>query len=121
MDKSDNSGNVFNIASNDQSGGITAGIVNIFQKRKIMLSSDDKEKISRILANKSNAIHISLQSGGGSELVQFAKDIKLFLSKQGYTNIIGVHTIMGFSPFYGVNIEKKSDTKFVIFIGALLS
>lgn len=115
-----NKDNVFNITSDNQQGGITAGIVNIFQKAKVELSNESKEQIIETLKNKSNTIHVSLQSGGGSELVKFAEDIKSFLKQQGYLNILGVHTIMGFSPFKGVNIEKKSDTESVIFIGSLL-
>lgn len=102
-----NNNNVFNVTSNDQQGGITAGIVNIFQKARIELSNENKQQIAEVLKNKSNAIHVSLQSDGGGELVQFAKDIKSFLMQQGYTNVIGVHTIMGFNPFKGVNIEKN--------------
>lgn len=116
MDKT----NTFNITSNDQQGGITAGVVNIFQKASIELSDENKQQIAEALKNKNNTIHVSLQSGSGSELVQFASNIKSFLIQQGYTNVLGVHTIMGFSPFKGVNIENKSDTESVIFVGSLL-
>lgn len=115
-----NKNNTFNVTSNDQQGGLTAGIVNIFQKARIELSNEDKQQITEALKNKSNAIHVSLQSGGGSELVQFTEDIKSFLIQQGYTNVLGVHTIMGFNPFKGVNIENKSNTESVIFVGSLL-
>ena len=115
----DNKGSTFNVTSNNQQGGITAGIVNIFQKARIELSDKNKQQITETLINKNNTIHISLQSSGGSELVQFAEDIKLFLIQQGYANVLGVHAVMGFSPFKGVNIEKKSDTESVIFIGSL--
>lgn len=116
---SQNNGNAFNVTSSNQQGGITAGIVNIFQRAKIELSSEHKQQIIESLKNKNNTIHVSLQSGGGSELVQFAQDIKSFLVQRGYTNVLGVHTIMGLSPFRGVTIDKKSDTESVIFIGSL--
>ena len=112
--------NTFNVTSNDQQGGITAGIVNIFQKAKIELSNENKQQIIEALKNKNNTIHVSLQSGGGSELTQFAEEVKSFLIREGYTNVLGVHQIMGFSPFKGVNIEKKTNTELVIFIGSLL-
>lgn len=72
------------------------------------------------LKSKNNIIHVSLQAGGGSELTQFAEDIKLFLIQEGYTNIIGVNQIFGFSPFKGVTIENKTNNESVIFIGSLL-
>lgn len=42
MNKDNDTENVFNVTSNDQQGGITAGIVNVFQKAKIELSSENK-------------------------------------------------------------------------------
>jgi hypothetical protein len=120
MNEDNNKGSVFNISSDNQQGGITAGIVNIFQKAKIELSDKNKQQIAEALGNKNNTVHVSLQTGGSSELIQFAEDIKSFLIKAGYTNVAGVHQIMGFSPFKGVNIEKKTATESVIFIGSLL-
>ena len=120
MSENKNTGSVFNVTSNDQQGGVTAGVVNIFQRAKIWLSDENKRKVMEVLKNKNNTIYVSLQTGGGSELTQFAEEIKLFLTQEGYTNIIGVNPIMGFSPFKGVNIEKKSETESVIFIGSLL-
>lgn len=117
MNQDDNMGNVFKVTSNDQQGGITAGIVNVFQKAKIQLSDENKQQMVEALTNKNSAIHVSLQSGGGSELIQFAEDIKSFLIQQGYVNISGVNTIFGFTPFQGVKIEKNPT---VIFIGSLL-
>ena len=116
----DPKGSVFNVTSNDQQGGITAGIVNIFRKIKFELSVEDKKYITENLSDKNNTVHVSLQSGGNSELAQLATDIKSFLVQQGYKNVLGVHTIMGFNPFKGVTLEKKSATESVIFIGALL-
>ncbi len=120
MNRDNSMGGVFNVTSNDQQGGITAGIVNIFQKAKIELSDKNKQQITETLINKNDIVHVSLQSGGGSELAQFAMDLKSFLIHQGYTNVLGIHTIMGFTPFKGVNIEKKSDKESVIFIGSLI-
>ena len=111
----------FNVSSTDQQGGITAGIVNIFQKAKIELSDENKQQIIETLKNKTNIIHVSLQSGGGSELTQFAEDIKLFLHQSGFINVLGVHSIFAFGPpFKGVKIENKSTNESVIFIGSLL-
>lgn len=112
--------NTFNVTSNDQQGGITAGIVNIFQRAKIEMSREDKQQITETLKDKNNAIYVSLQSGGESELIQFAEDIKSFLIQQGFTNVLGVNTILGFTPFKGVHIERKSNNESVIFIGSLL-
>ena len=52
MDKT----NTFNITSNDQQGGITAGVVNIFQKASIELSDENKQQIAEALKNKNNTI-----------------------------------------------------------------
>ena len=65
-------------------------------------------------------IHVSLQIGAGSELVKYAEEIKSFLLRQGYDNIIGVNTIFGFTPFNGVIIESNSGSPSSIFIGALI-
>lgn len=120
MNKDNDTDNVFNVTSNDQQGGITAGIVNVFQKAKIELSTENKQKIIEALKSKNNTIHVSLQVGGGSELTQFAEDIKSFLIREGYINVIGVNQIFGFPSFKGVSMENKTDTESVIFIGSLL-
>lgn len=107
------------VTSKNQHGGITAGIVNLFNKTKIELSDENKQQLTEYLIIKNDTVHISLQVGGGSALVQLSEDIKAFLIQQGYTNVLGVHTIMGFSPFKGVILEKKPDTESVVFIGSL--
>ncbi len=109
----------FNVNSENQSGGITAGIVNIFNEAHILLTYEIKQKITELLQDRNNTVHVSLQSGGSSNLTNLAQEIFLFLRNSGYVNLNGVHTVMGFTPFKGINIEKKSDKEFVIFIGAL--
>jgi hypothetical protein len=110
---------IYNISSANQSGGITAGIVNIFNKYKIELTEENKNQILSRIADRNTKIWVSLQEGGGSELTQFAEDIKHFLINEGYQNVIGVNRIFGFSPFKGVIIEQKSNTGLVIFVGSL--
>ncbi len=114
-----NNNNTFNVNSENQVGGITAGIVNIINEAQIKLSEEAKQKITDLLENKNNIVHVSLQEGGSSNLTALSENIKNFLIKEGYKNVQGVNTIMGFSPFGGIEIEKKSDDTFVIFIGAL--
>ncbi len=116
-----NSNNTINVSSENQQGGITAGIVNIFKKRKVILSENDKTFITEKLNNKSGiVIHVSLQGGSGSELMEFSIELKKFLESSGYSDVRGVHTIMGFAPFQGVTLEEKSPTEYVFFIGAIL-
>jgi len=108
-----------NVSSENQSGGITAGIVNLIQEQEITLSEQDKNNLVDMLGDKDNKIHVSLQSGGSSNLTAFAQSILNFLHNKGFDNLQGVNQIMGFSPFKGVVVEKKPDNIFVIFIGAL--
>ncbi len=107
------------ISSKNQSGGITAGIVNIINEAEIKLSNEDKQKIVDLLKNKDNTIHVSLQTGGSSNLTALSETVKNFLIQEGYKKVKGVNNILGFTPFKGINIEKKSDNEFVVFIGAL--
>ncbi len=93
--------------------------VNIFGETKINFSNEDKTKITDFIGNKNNPVHVSLQSGGGSNLTNLAQEIFSFLKNNGYVNLNGVHTVMGFTPFKGVNLQKEGEN-FVIFIGSLL-
>ncbi len=111
---------IFNVTSDNQSGGITAGIVNIFHKLRIELTDENKKQLIENLNDKSATIHVSLQSGGGSEVAGLSQEIMSFLLESGYKNILGVHTIMGFAPFKGMTIERKTESELVIFIGSLI-
>jgi hypothetical protein len=108
-----------NVSSENQSGGITAGIVNLIQEQEITLSEQDKNNLGDMLGDKYNKIYVSLQSGGSSNLTAFAQSIINFLHNEGFNNLQGVNEIMGFGAFKGVVVEKKPDNIFVIFIGAL--
>lgn len=92
--------------------------VNIFGETKINFTDEDKKKIIDFIGDKNNPVHVSLQVGGSSNLTNFAQEILLFLKNSGYANLHGVNSIMGFSPFKGVNLEKSGEN-FVIFIGSL--
>ena len=85
----------------------------------IELSEDNRNFLKKEIPSKESKIHVSLQAGGSSELTQLAQDIKQFFIASGYSNVQGVNTIMGFDPFMGVQIEKKSDKEFVVFMGSL--
>ncbi len=110
---------IFNVNSKNQVGGITAGIVNIINEAQIKLSEEAKQRITNLLDNKNNIVHVSLQVGGSSNLTALSENIKDFLIEEGYRNVQGVHTIMGYKPFSGIDIRKQSADIFVIFIGSL--
>lgn len=92
--------------------------VNIFGETKINFSDEDKKKITDFIGNKNNSVHVSLQSGGSSNLTNLAQEIFYFLNNNGYTNLHGVNNIFGFTPFKGVSLQKEGEN-FVIFIGSL--
>lgn len=48
MNQDNDKGDIFNITSNNQIGGITAGIVNIFQKARIEFSEENKNKSLKV-------------------------------------------------------------------------
>jgi hypothetical protein len=92
--------------------------VNISGETKIIFSDEHKRKIIDFIGDKNNPVHVSLQSGGSSNLTNLAYEIFSFLQSSAYTNLKGVHTIMGLTPFKGVNLQRDGD-KFIIFIGSL--
>ncbi|MDB5260116.1 MAG: hypothetical protein JWN37_347 [Candidatus Nomurabacteria bacterium] len=92
--------------------------VNVFGETKINLSEEDKNKITDFIGNKNNPVHVSLQSGGSSNLTNLAQEVFSYLKKSGHTNLNGIHTIMGFSPFKGINLQKEGEN-FVVFVGSL--
>jgi len=110
----------FHVTSSNQQGGITAGVINVSSRSKIPFTDENKKFILETFLDKNITVHVSLQNGGSSELIQLAQDIKSFLIDAGYKNVLGVHTVLGFTPFKGVSVEKKSETESVIFIGSLL-
>ena len=67
--------------------------VNIFGETKINFSNEDKKKITDFIGDKNNPVHVSLQSGGSSNLTYLAQEIFTFLSNSGYTNLHGVNSI----------------------------
>lgn len=105
-----------NVSSTNQIGGITAGVFNVYQKPQRSLDENFKAKLLSFLPSKNAKVHVSV-NGMENEGRIFGASIHAFLTSQGYADVQGVHTILGFAPFEGTRVEKKAENEFVVFIG----
>lgn len=76
------SGPTINVESYGQQGGITAGIVNVGPKRR-MLTDEIKSQLLAYFPDKSRMIQITAVLGN-SEAMSFAAQIGAYLKSQGY-------------------------------------
>ena len=107
---------VHNIASYDQSGGITAHTVN-FQKPDRHLTPDFIRQLNNTLPANRKAIITVSSVMGDQEALQFGAEIKDYLQKQGWTIHWNVATVYP-QPVFGQIIERKDDDNLEIIIGS---
>jgi hypothetical protein len=113
--------NIINVTSNNQNGGITAGIINIGKQKRI-LNDNIKIKLEQLLKSnegKFEDIKISVQMGS-DEGFEFGNQIQLFLKSIGFDSSIGqVQFSRPLKPIE-ISISKsppRFKTNFNIFIG----
>lgn len=105
---------VFNVTSKNQSGGITAGQVNIGPQPRV-LGDQAKSTLLRIIAERNGApITVTAVMGDG-EAFQLAEQVKSFLESEGH-QIMGVNQAVYTKPVMGQLVEGGPD-KVDIIIG----
>lgn len=104
---------MFNINSFNQSGGITAGVVNLGpQPRRV-----DEQSGKQLLDNLKKGKKITITSVmGDQEAFNFGHQILNFLKGKGY-NAEGVNQAIYSQPIIGQFIENKNPNQTDIIIG----
>ena len=105
-------------SENNQGNIVGKGNINIVQHANIELTDADKERIANARINKDSTITVSREDSAGPEMAQFAKDMKLFLTQQGYKNVKGVDIVWMSTPSEGWTMQPKSATQWEISIGS---
>ena len=95
------------VTSVGQSGGITAGVVNVgAQPRK--LNAKVQQRLVEVLPDKEGDVTITAVMGDG-EAFQFATEIKEFLAGQGYS-VKGVNQAVYSNPVAGQSVDPEKRT-----------
>lgn len=89
---------VFNVTSNNQSGGITAGVVNVGPKPR-NIDAGLRKQLKQMLPDKIKRVTVTSVMGDG-EAFSFATQIKNFLEQQGY-EVNGVNQSVFTAPVIG--------------------
>jgi hypothetical protein len=98
---------VFNVTSHYQSGGITAGVVNVGpQPRKI--DAGLMNQLRQILPDKTKKVTVTTIMGD-SEAFAFATQIKDYLVQQGY-EVNGVNQAVFSGPVFGQQFDPNTLT-----------
>ncbi len=110
MDKKNMTENkTINVTSINQSGGITAGIVNIGSQQRILDDGAKKELLNLIPIEGKVDIEVI---NGDSESFGYAEQIKQFLISQKRNIVMDTQTID--SPVFGQKYEKVNDLHRII-------
>jgi len=98
---------VFHVTSKNQSGGITAGVVNVGQQpRKV--DAGLIRKLQQMLPDKAKTVTVTAVMGDG-EAFNFATQIKDVLMKQGY-DVNGVNQAVFSAPIMGQQFNPDTLT-----------
>ena len=110
----DDNRNLFLVTSYDQSGGITAGQVNIGQQFRQLNDRSKGQLRDVITAHPDTAIRVDAVMGDG-EAFGLAEQVKAFLLAEGH-EVDGVDQVVYGSPVIGQSIVFENDL-WVIRIG----
>ena len=105
---------IYNVTSNNQTGGITAGVVNM-DKPGRRLDAQLKHQLDELFQNTSVIVRISALMGNG-EALNFADEIKNYLNSKGF-KISDVGQFMQNPPIIGQVILDEQDGSKHIQIG----
>lgn len=100
----DSKSSIINVSSSNQSGGITAGIVNLGEPQRRM-TSNLKIETDKIFSDPNEKISISYVSGN-SEALNFATEIRDYFISQGF-KYIGFGSFTRSPEIYGLVIENS--------------
>jgi len=98
---------VFNVTSNNQSGGITAGVVNVEPQTR-HIDAVLVNQLQQILPDKTKTVTVTSVMGDG-EAFSFATQIKDFLVQQGY-DVNGVNQSIFTAPVIGQQFNPDTLT-----------
>jgi hypothetical protein len=93
---------VINVTSNGQTGGITAGIVNIGDPQRRMATAL-KSETDKVFPDVNEKISISYVSGN-QEAMRFATEIQAYLEAKGF-KIPGLGSFMRMPEVFGLKVE----------------
>ncbi len=98
---------VFNVTSNNQSGGITAGVVNVGPQPR-NLNARHVSQLQQFLPDKTKIVTVKAVMGDG-EAFSFATQIKNFLVERGY-EVNGVNQAVRCVPVVGQDFDPDTLT-----------
>jgi hypothetical protein len=102
----------FNVTSNNQSGGITAGQVIVGRPGR-QLEESHRRDLARVLRKERFTVVRAIM--GDAEAFQFAQQILAFLQEEGYSNPGVVTYLMGHA--IGQQIQTDENGQIEILIG----
>lgn len=106
---------IFNVTSNNQQGGITAGQVNIGTPTR-HLEGEYKVELDKALpTDKEKGIIISHVNDSEAKL--FAYEVKNYLEKNGY-RVLDIRTIQAGDPIKGWGFGQEENRNMRLFIGS---
>ncbi|EKD25449.1 MAG: hypothetical protein ACD_80C00054G0002 [uncultured bacterium (gcode 4)] len=108
-----NMGDTFNVSSNNQQGGITAGQINIGNNQRHLSDEDIKSLIESISAQ--NPTLIKITSNSNMESYQYAKDVQQFLVSKGY-NVEGVYQTMLAGGPIGISTQSEGENIMGVYV-----
>lgn len=97
--------NIYNVSSKNQSGGITAGVVN-FEKIQRRLDDNVRNALLSLDKNKSIKVHSSVED---PESFNFATEIFEFLKNNLYDTGTEIYRSVFIPELKGVNIVSHPD------------
>ena len=103
----DDENNIFNVSSTNQSGGITAGQVNIGTQPRVLTDQNRAQILSIVEARNGAPISVTAVLGDG-EAFQYAEQIKAFLESKGH-QVKGVNQAVYTGPMMGQSVNEEID------------
>jgi hypothetical protein len=102
-----------NVTSNHQSGGITAGVVNVGPQRRHFTEKDAQHLTQAIPKGSDVTVTATMTS---DEALAFAFEIYHWMKENGYPKIQGPNSAMWTQPVFGQVIRQNGE-KYEILIG----
>lgn len=106
--KNNQIGTVFNVSSTNQTGGITAGVVNIGSTKRTLNLAKKQYLLDEVKSlTPRNMIISSLM--GDMESISLAEELKKVFLEMGWT-ILGVNQIVSMRPIIGIELRFRENT-----------
>jgi hypothetical protein len=109
----DEKSSTFNVTSHNQSGGITAGVVNVGPRPRHFTANDAQQITQAIPKGSDVTVTATMNS---DEALAYAFEIYNWLKANGYPNVQGPNSAMWSQPVFGQSVRRNGD-KFDVIIG----